>query len=216
MELVGPAGAGKSAVAKALEARDPRIHADLSLWGLPRPLLLRGALSLIPTVLEAATGARPLRAGELGQMVRLEALQRAADRAARKDCRLLVMDEGPVFALSYLDVFFARNGDAGWARWRRQVVWAWAGLLDAVVYLDAADALLATRIRTRSKPHLVKDLSEPAIYQFTARFRQAFRRVIADLRQARRVSILALRTDQDSPGQLALRLRLALEDLRGR
>src|SRR5205823_8983268 len=112
-------------------------------------------------------------------MVRLGALRRVVRREAAKH-RVILLDEGPVFALSWLDVFFARNGDRAVA-WRRRAIADWASLLDVVVFIDAADSTLAQRIRTREKDHMVKDRSDEDIYGFAAGFRKAFDRVIADI-----------------------------------
>ena len=87
-----------------------------------------------------------LRAGEIAQMVRLGALRRAVRREADRH-RVILLDEGPVFALSWLDVFFARNGDRVPAAWRQHVVADWSQLLDVVVFIDASDVTLAERIR---------------------------------------------------------------------
>ncbi|HEX9579705.1 MAG TPA: hypothetical protein VF970_01235 [Gemmatimonadales bacterium] len=216
VELAGPAGAGKSTLARVLPERNPRVRAGLTLWGLPRLLLLASALALLPTAGLAALGGRPLRWGELTQMVRLGALRRAVQRMAGRDDPLILLDEGPVFGLGWLDVFFPRNGDAGRARWRRRTVREWAGWLDVVVRVDAADPVLAERIRTRSKPHMVKDQPDDEVHRFTARFRTALDRVVAELKAAGRVKVLGLRTDGALPVDHAARLGLVLEDaLRG-
>ena len=181
LELVGPAGAGKSTLARSLRARDASVRADLSLWGLPRAELLVGALRLIPTILAALASGRPFRWPEIAQMIRLDALRREVTRSL-EDRRIVILDEGPVFALSWLDVFYGRNGrDRAFAIWRQRALAAWADLLDSVVLLDASDPSLAHRIRTRAKPHPVKDKPDAEIYGFAAGFRRAFERVIADL-----------------------------------
>ena len=47
MELVGPAGVGKTTLAQKLHRVDARVHVGLSVWGLPRARLIRGALGLV-------------------------------------------------------------------------------------------------------------------------------------------------------------------------
>ena len=150
VELVGPAGAGKTTLARGVTAADSTVRSGLSLWGLPRHRLVRSAVALLPTILGASIRRTPLRAGELAQMIRLGALRHEVeDEAARH--RVIILDEGPVFALSWLEVFFSRNGDRVPASWRRRVVAEWATLLDVVVFIDACDITLANRIRTREK-----------------------------------------------------------------
>lgn len=213
MELAGPAGAGKTTLARALA--DAGAGGEyLAVWGLPRRALLARAAALVPAALGALGGGHALGADELAQMARVDALWRIVDRARRARGGVVVLDEGPVFALSWFAVQHGRNGDPGWAGWRRRAVVAWARCLDAVVYVDAADAVLTERIRTRAKPHPVKDASDGAIADFTARFRAAFAHVLDELHAAGGMPVLRLREDVAAPRQAAIRLHAALEDLR--
>ena len=213
VELVGPAGAGKTTLAQGVTAVDPTVRAGLSLWGLPRPRLLEAALPLVPTFLMSAVRpSRRLQWGEMAQMIRLGALRRVVRDEARKH-RVILLDEGPVFALSWLDVFFAKNG-ARAASWRKRAVADWASLLDVVVFIDAADSTLAQRIRTREKHHMVKDRSDEEIYGFAAGFRKAFDRVIADIAKAGHLVVDALLTDRGAKDENAQRLVLALSKRR--
>lgn len=182
VELVGPAGAGKTTLARGASEADSSIKSGLSLWGLPKRRLIRSAMALLPTILSAGLERTPLKAAEIAQMVRLGALRQVvADEAQRH--RVILLDEGPVFALSWLDVFFSRNGGHVPANWRSRVIDQWASMLDLVVFIDATDITLANRIRTRDKPHMVKALSDAEIFGFSAGFRRAFERTIGELAQ---------------------------------
>ena len=210
VELVGPAGAGKTTLARGVTAADSTVRSGLSLWGLPRRRLFRSAVALLPTILGAGIRRTPLRAGELAQMIRLGALRREVeDEAARH--RVIILDEGPVFALSWLEVFFSRNGDRVPASWRRRVVAEWATLLDVVVFIDASDITLASRIRTREKSHMVKGLPDEEIFGFSAGFRRAFERAIGELAQAGHIVVDTLKTDagpvDDNTAQLMAKLK---------
>ena len=211
VELVGPAGAGKTTLARGATELDASIKSGLSLWGLPKRRLLSSAIALLPTMLAASLERARLRAGELAQMIRLGALRQVVRDQARTH-RVILLDEGPVFALSWLDVFFARNGDRVPASWRRRVITQWASLLDVVVFIDAADITLANRIRTREKPHMVKGLSDDEIFGFSAGFRRAFERTIGELSQAGPVAIDTLSTDtapqDENTARLLSRLKL--------
>ena len=211
IELVGPAGAGKTTLARALPSQARDVHAALTLWGLPVTLLMLGAMAVIPTVAAAARRG-PLRGAAIGQMIRLRALRDAVERSAADGPALVVLDEGPVFALSWLDVFHARDHDPGWIRWRRRAIAEWARRLDVVVRLDADARELARRIRTRRKPHPIKDRSDREIADFLDRFRRAFDRVIAELRAAGDVTVLDLSPATRTPVEHAVRLLGALEE----
>jgi len=213
VELVGPAGAGKTTLANGVSAVDPTVRAGLSLWGLPRPKLFEATVPLLLTFLASAIlPSRRLQWGEMAQMIRLGALRRVVRDESRKH-RVLLLDEGPVFALSWLDVFYSRNGNRA-AAWRRRAVADWASLLDVVVFIDAADSTLAQRIRTREKEHMVKDRSDEEIYGFAAGFRKAFDRVIAEISKAGHLVVDALRTDAGANNENAERLMLALKKRR--
>lgn len=211
VELVGPAGAGKTTLARQIGSAHRDARTDVSLWGLPRPRLAAGALRVLPTVLASAVGAHPLSWDEIAQMTRLEALRNVVARAAR--CHsLVILDEGPVFALSWLDLFFARSPHhRAYSAWRRRTLSDWAALLDMVVLLDATDPSLARRIRARAKPHPVKDLSDAEIYSFTAGFRRAFERVVSDLVDTGHLAVASLDTDRDPAERHATTLLATLQ-----
>ncbi len=215
IELVGPAGAGKSTAVMALRARDARVRTDLALWGQPPALLLRTALRVARRLnrwLSAPWGAHEPAA--LAQMVRTDALRDAVDMAAVPGTPPVIMDEGPVFALTWLEVFHGHH-DRAVARWRRQALADWAARLNCVVVFDAPDAVLAQRIRERAKPHLVKAWPDRAVVDFIGRFRHAFDRVLGELQAEEPVAVEVLDTTEMGPQQSADRI-LTLLRLTGR
>lgn len=169
VELVGPAGAGKSTLAKGVSAVDRSVRSGLSLWGLPRRRLIRSALALLPTMIGAGFKRARLRAGELAQLIRLDALHHVVVQEASQH-RVIILDEGPIFALSWLDVFFARTGARAPAAWRQRVITDWATLLDVVVFIDPSDIVAASR------PAQAEDA-----VGFSTGFRRALERAISDL-----------------------------------
>jgi hypothetical protein len=170
VELVGPAGAGKSTLAKGVTAVDRSVRSGLSLWGLPRRRLIRSALALLPTMIGGGLKRARLRVGELAQLIRLDALRHVVVHEASRH-RIIILDEGPIFALSWLDVFFARTGDRAPAAWRQRVITDWATLLDVVVFIDPSDIVAATRPAQ----------TEDDAVGFSTGFRRALDRAISDL-----------------------------------
>jgi len=200
VELVGPAGAGKSTLAQNVHRADARVHVGFSLWGLPRTRLVRGALALVPTIVVAAVRKRRLRWREIAHMIRLDALRRVLGRAKSRargggQQRIILLDEGPVFGISWLDLAFAQRGVKAPEKWRRRALAKWARLLDSVIFLDAQDRTLAGRIRTRSKRHRMAQGSDVAIRRFANGFRSAFDKVIAELGGSGRLIVDQVRTD---------------------
>ena len=173
------------------------MHVGLSLWGLPRRRLVGGAIALVPTIVVAAVRKRRLRWREIAQMIRLEALRRVLRRAKNGKHGIILLDEGPVFGISWLDLAFAQRGATAPEKWRRRALAKWAGLLDRVILLDASDATLAGRIRMRAKRHRMERGSDRAIRRFAEGFREAFDKVVAELAQkdAGRLVVEQVRTD---------------------
>jgi ribose 1,5-bisphosphokinase PhnN len=212
IELVGPAGAGKSTLLQSLLAESPEHHAALTLWGLPRTLLLRCAASLMSTMRATAQEGRPLRAAEFTQMMRLRALRLTVDRVIRCGRRRILIDEGGVFGLTWLEVFFVADGSPVRREWRQNELAGWARRLAAVVRIDAPDRVLAERIRSRAKDHMVKGESDESIAFFTRRFRLAYDRVLNELSALSGIPVLTFTSEGRVPDD-ARRLRSALEEV---
>ena len=210
IELVGPAGAGKSTLARQLGDRLGASGLPLGLWGLPLPRLAAHAARLVPTFWGfVRDGQRPLWA-EQTQLVRLETLSELVE-GRRAAGRPVVLDEGPVFALSWIEVFYPRREGPRRAAWRRRVLARWARLLDLIVLVDAPDPVLTYRLRTRTKAHPLKHSPDGVIHAFTARFRTAFHHVGAELRAASGPRLVTLSTGDEPSGRTVQRLVTTVE-----
>jgi hypothetical protein len=149
---------------------------------------------------------------EMKRIVRLRALHRLAQRSIGPGT--LVFDEGPVYLLARMLVFGGDNiRTRGFERWWRGAVAAWAATLHAVVWLEAPDDVLATRIHTRRQRHPYQGAAEGAVSAFLCAYRAAFSRVLAGLRDAGGPEPWILATDAGSADQSA---RCLLARLRAR
>jgi deoxyadenosine/deoxycytidine kinase len=211
VELAGPAGAGKSSLSRALTERAGTLPA--TMWKLPWSALLLRGLLLLPTFIALCRQSRALCWKEFKHIARLEVLERRLQKAAASQHRLIVLDEGPVFALSWLELFgheAVRNGGAG--AWRCQALRRWRRILDVVVLLDAPNPILAERIRSRTKPHPIKGKADREIQDFSARYRVAFDRTIADLRGNGGPTVLRCESDDAPVEQLAVLIAKQLRE----
>lgn len=209
-ELVGAAGTGKSALSLALARRPEVMRA--SVWKLPRRWWLYNAVRSLPTLLGLCLRSGALPWADMRYMIRLRTLHHLLTRRAASRVPFVVLDEGPVFALAWLQLFGDPSvGEAdAMARWRRQVIREWAHTVDAVVLLDAPDTVLAGRIRTRDQPHRVKGGSDTEISRFTTAYRQAFNEVIAALTAENGVRVVELESDGEGVDRTVDRLRQLL------
>ena len=180
---MGPAGAGKTTLAQSIQRADATVHVGLSLWGLPRSRLVRGAIALVPTIVLSAVRKRRLRWPEIRQMIRVDALRWMLRRMKSRH-PMILLDEGPVYGISWLDLTFAERGAKAPARWRRRAVKRWSRLIDSVVFLDATDEELAHRIRRRGKEHRMQHASNATIRRFANGYRKALADVVAELNNA--------------------------------
>jgi len=201
VELVGPAGVGKSALAERLLARHDVVRA--SVWNLPRALLLESGVRSLPQLVRLCIVTRALPREELKQIVRLNALRLFVRRRVA-GARVVVLDEGPVFALSWLRVFGHPRLQNGRAEpWWRATYAVWAVLLDRLVLLDAPEPVLTSRIRGRHKPaDVFRQMADGEIRDLVARYRMAFERVLGGLARAGGPPPVMLATTETTPGRL--------------
>ena len=202
VELIGPAGAGKSAVADLL-AREPGVLCT-SVWNVPLTELIWATVSTVPAALDLVRRARAPLSRELRHIARLRALLNFLDRDDLSRYRLIVVDEGAVYTLAWLQVIGHKVfSDARSAGWRRYVAGLWAATLDGVVRLDASDEVLGQRIRARAKEHVLSKAPDAEIRGFSERYRAAFDTVLAALGNYGALEIRDFRTDQTTPDRIA-------------
>ena len=196
-EIIGPAGSGKSTLTQLL--RDKRtVRAGLSVWGLPLPLLLRTAVLTFPTLLRlyAYPG---LCWDDLKLVIQHNALLQLLRRERNAGHAALLLDEGSLFAIAKLRAFGRNSATAdGCEPWLQELLAATAPELDAVIWLDAPDSILAKRIREREKDHRMKNKSDAEIGNHLSLYRSSFERVVEELRRrnGNGLEVLRFSTDQ--------------------
>jgi broad-specificity NMP kinase len=210
VELAGPAGVGKSTLSGVLRRRYAAEHG--TIWGLPVLALLGHGAQLVPTLFPLCLQSRSLLWDECRHMVRLKTLQRGLPRIRPGSGPMLIFDEGPIFALAWLRGFghdSMRSDVAG--AWWQATLRQWATALDTVVVLDASDALVAHRIRSRPEWHEIKDASDQQISVWIGRFRSALDWVLTGLALNGGPAVIRIRTDENHPDRIAEQVIAALE-----
>jgi hypothetical protein len=201
-EIIGPAGSGKSTLTGLLRSRDTTINTGLSIWGLSLPLLAAGTFSSLSDLI-ALFGRGSFTLEDIKLVIQINALRRLLRREAAKGYRALLLDEGGVFGLAKLRAFGGDDAASDSISWMTGLFNQVGTTLDAVIWLDAPDAVLARRIRERDKPHRTKDLSEVEIFEHLARYREAFERVMAELTERNSVRVIKFRTDREPLEEIA-------------
>jgi hypothetical protein len=201
-EIIGPAGSGKSTLTGLLRGRDATIKTGLSIWGLPLPLLATSTFSSLSGLL-ALFRHGGFSMEDVKLVIQINALRRLLGRESEKGYRALLLDEGGVFGLAKLRAFGSDDTASGSISWMTGLCNQVGPTLDAVIWLDAPDAVLARRIRERDKPHRTKGLSEVEIFEHLGRYREAFERVMAELTERNAVKVIKFRTDREPLEEIA-------------
>jgi RNase adaptor protein for sRNA GlmZ degradation len=148
------------------------------------------------------------------RMVRVQTSHRIA---AHWGEGIRVLDQGPIYTLATLCIRRSRSvvGDPFEVWWNRMAQ-AWAGLLDTVVFLEAADEILLERIRGRSKPHRLKTHRGADGSRSLAALRDALERTVERIRAHSDVSVLRIDTGRDDLSRVADRILERLDREPGR
>lgn len=212
MEIVGPAGAGKTTLCDVLSRCGDRVH--LSNFPDVRsvrnaPFFLLHGLRLAPILaVRARSGERQLSRREFAWLSILNGWPSILKKELNQNNRNIILDQGPVYLLTETRKFgpdYLRQKKA--AKLWQNLYSRWAKVLDIIIWLDAKDADLIQRIRSREKEHIVKEESIETISAFLACYRNAYERTISSLSaNSPYLKILRFDTSQDSPEEIAGRL----------
>jgi hypothetical protein len=186
VEIIGPAGAGKTTLYNEFN----RYHDRIQLSNFPDvrkfanvPFFIAYGLQLTPTLLRISqSNDRQLNRREFAWLTILRGWPTALQKELKKNNRVIVLDQGPVYLLAEMSEFGPEYlGDPKAALLWRDLYSRWANILDMVVWLDAEDHDLVKRIRSRDKDHVMKNESVETIFKFLDCYRNAYKRIISNL-----------------------------------
>jgi len=199
VEVVGPAGAGKTTLFETLENYLPEIQTAFQPnVRNPRFILffIKHILLLVPTLVRLqGNNGRGLTLQELAWMAILKGWPELLKKKVTKDKEMILIDQGPIFLMAILSEFGPQSLRSAEAQaWWKMICDQWTHTLDAVILLDTSDETLTKRIRNRPKDHLVKGEKDQTIHEFLSRCRVMYDQVINQM-TANNPKISVLRFD---------------------
>jgi len=204
VEIIGPAGAGKTTLVRALSRRDKTIQPGIPLPKTRQiPFFISNTFSMLPTYLRHYRHSRWFNWRETRSMVYLKAgLHVFRQEALNKDV-VTVLDHGPIYRLATLREFGPELTTSQlYARWWANLFSQWAATLDMIIWLDAPNVILLDRIRCRDHWHVIKEKCEREAYDFLTRYRTAMEQLIVRSVTDHQVALLRFDTSQKSAEQI--------------
>ena len=187
MEVIGPAGAGKTSLYASLGESSAQIR----LSDFPdvhkiadAPFFIRYGLQLLPSLARySGGGSRQFSRREFAWMSVLVGWPNRLHGQFQEDPRVIVLDQGPVYLLAEMREFGPEymRGEKADPFWQ-QLFQRWAQTLDLLVWLDADDATLMERIRSREQEHIVKNETGSKMTEFIDCYRRIFDTTVSALK----------------------------------
>jgi len=206
VELVGPAGAGKTTLSRVLSQRDEKIltAAEIELRKIEHiPIFVANVPFLLSIIFSRSRSGRSFTWEELKYIVYLRGWSRLIRQQALNNGTVILLDHGPVFKLATLNAFGPeRLKSKGFEDWWRNMLYQWAYTLDMVIWLDAPDTILMERINNRDQRHAVKEKSEQEVANFLACYRSSYEQILTKLIANGRPRLLQFDTNQASLEQI--------------
>jgi hypothetical protein len=116
-----------------------------------------------------------------------------------------------VYVLAWLYAFGHEGARRGrMERWWQAALERWAATLDVIIWLDAPDAVLGQRIRTRIESHPYANWADGPLYEFFARWRAGYEYVVSQLIDTNGPKVMKFAADQEPTGRIADRILTSL------
>jgi deoxyadenosine/deoxycytidine kinase len=218
VEILGIAGAGKSTLATLLD-RDAEVEMATFIHARrPSHLvqIVRGIPRLLPILISGLTRSPRISWPEFKLLVYVTRWRLFLGRPAAPGA-VLLFDQGPLYALVRLKAEgkpFTTYRAFG--RWSEEMLGSWVSELTTLVFLDAPDPVLWSRINQRPQDHKAKGEEAKAGLRFIARYRRTFEDVIRRVEELGGPQILRFDTSVASATQIADKVKPLLEDRHGR
>jgi deoxyadenosine/deoxycytidine kinase len=200
VELIGPAGAGKTTLVNALNQRNENIRPGIYLSETRKiEHFIRNTVHMLPTYFYQYRSSRWFSRREIRTMVYLKAWLYELRRQALDHDNVILLDHGPIYRLALLREFGPQiTKSQAYRRWWTDLLNEWTAALDVIVWLDAPNSVLLERIYARDRWHSIKEKSETEAFDFLTHHRIFLEQIIAETMNDHRAKLLCFDTNEES------------------
>lgn len=212
IEVVGPAGAGKTSLIQALQHREDNIISEIPLGKLYCAATMAGnALSWIrPFVAQRCRG-RWFTWREMRSMIYLQGWHHWLCQRELND-EVVMFDHGPIYRLALLREFGPElTRSARFQSWWNSELRHWASRLELIIWLDAPDAILLQRINKRLESHQIKGKPDGQACGFLARYRASYDITMRKIQLENAVPVLKFDTGKKTLAEIIKNISVASE-----
>ncbi len=208
VEILGPAGAGKSTLARTLSQHHKKIQTDIPLSRINKiPFFISNTFLFLPTYLRNYRHSSWFDWRESRSMAYLQAGLHAFAKQASNNEMVTLLDHGPIYRLAFLREFGPEITTSQlYERWWANLLDQWIATLDIVIWLDAPNEIMVERIRARDQIHSIKEKSETEAFEYLDSYRTSFEQLITESGAVGQLRLLRFDTHQESVAQIADRV----------
>ena len=187
IEIIGPAGAGKSTLAKALVEQIG--HAKIETPPSYRKaenffFFVRNSYSILPILSQFCLrkNGRYSLWHHFISLVMINGWHQVLNQKALTRESIIILDQGPVYMIAFERLFgYARYETSISKKYWERAFQRWAETVDRLIWLDTSAQVLVERIRKRETMHGIKSLNDKDACQYLESYRQTYESVISSL-----------------------------------
>lgn len=213
VEVLGPAGAGKTTFVKLLrECYSPVQDQPTLLWSDKIRALGSILYEFLPGYLYTRSSSRWFNFEELRRMSYVKGWHHLLTHSSALEGMITILDHGPIFMVGMVQEFGPQLVKGReFAHWSKSAIAAWSDTLDLVLWLDAPDDTLVQRIGLRDHHHIVKGKPYREACDFLERCRLSFGRILSEIEALGRVKVLRFDTSVLEPNDIVKQFLQAID-----